>query len=68
VFRGKAFRRLGRLAPGASRTVRGSVRIKAGTPGLKRNLVAATAVNAKLVSDNADTRLLRQRQALAVTG
>ncbi len=60
--------KLGTLAPGARRTVRGSVLIKAGTPGLKRNLVLATAVNAQLVGDRADTRLLRQRQAPPVTG
>ena len=58
VLRGNAIWRLGTLAPGASRAVRGSVRIKAGTPGLKRNLVLATAINAKLVDDRADTRLL----------
>jgi hypothetical protein len=60
--------KLGTLAPGARRTVRGSVLIKAGTPGLKRNLVAAGAVNAQLVGDRADTRLLRQRRAPRVTG
>jgi uncharacterized repeat protein (TIGR01451 family) len=60
--------RLGTLAPGARRTIRGSVRITAGTPGLKRNMVFATAVNAQLVNDRADTRLLRQRRAPRVTG
>jgi len=61
--------KLGTLAPGARRTVRGSVLIKAGTPGLKRNLVAAGAVNAQLVGDRADTRLMRQqRRAPRVTG
>jgi uncharacterized repeat protein (TIGR01451 family) len=60
---------LGTLAPGARRTVRGSVLIKAGTPGMKTNLVAAGAVNAQLVGDRADTRLLRQqRRAPRVTG
>ena len=61
VVRGNALWRLGRLDPGERRTVRGSVRIQAGSPGLKRNLVLATAVNADLVSDAADTRLLRPR-------
>jgi hypothetical protein len=42
--------------------------MKSGTPGLKRNLVLATAVNANLASDHADTRLLRPRQAPPVTG
>jgi uncharacterized repeat protein (TIGR01451 family) len=54
--------KLGRLAPGARRTIRGSVLIKAGTPGLKSNLVAAGAVNAKLVGDRADTRLRAARR------
>ena len=44
------------------------MRIKAGTPGLKRNLVMATAVNAKVVIDRADSRLLGRRQAPPVTG
>ena len=56
--RGNAVWRLGTLAPGASRTVRGSVLIKAGTPGLKRNLALATAANAHLVASRADTRVL----------
>jgi uncharacterized repeat protein (TIGR01451 family) len=56
--RGNAVWRLGTLAPGASRTVRGSVLIKAGTPGLKRNLALATAANAHLVSSRVDTRVL----------
>ena len=38
--------------------VRGAVAVQAGTPGAKRNLVAATAVNAQLVSDRADARIL----------
>lgn len=58
VVRGNAIWRLSTLAPGAKRTVSGSVRVKAGTPGLKRNLVVATAVNARLVGDRADTRLI----------
>jgi hypothetical protein len=56
--RGNAVWRLGTLAPGASRTVRGSVLIKAGTPGLKRNLALATAANAHLVDSRVDTRVL----------
>jgi uncharacterized repeat protein (TIGR01451 family) len=66
--RGNAVWRLGRLAPGASRTVRGTIRIEAGTPGLKRNLVLANAANANLVRDVADTRIMRQRIAPRVTG
>ena len=61
VVRGNAIWRLGTLAPGATRTVRGSVRIKAGIPGLKRNLVLATAVNAQLASDRADIRSRSRR-------
>jgi uncharacterized repeat protein (TIGR01451 family) len=56
--RGNAVWRLGTLALGASRTVRGSVLIKAGTPGLKRNLALATAANAHLVDSRVDTRVL----------
>jgi uncharacterized repeat protein (TIGR01451 family) len=55
--RGNAVWRLGTLAPGATRTVRGSVVIEAGSPGLKRNIAAATATNAHLVADRADTRI-----------
>jgi uncharacterized repeat protein (TIGR01451 family) len=58
--RGNAVWRLGTLAPGASRTVRGSVLIKSGTPGLKRNITLATAANAHLVGARADTRVLRR--------
>jgi uncharacterized repeat protein (TIGR01451 family) len=61
--RGNAVWRLGTLAPGATRTVRGSVVIKAGTPGLKRNLTVATAANAHLVGARADTRVLGARAA-----
>jgi uncharacterized repeat protein (TIGR01451 family) len=68
VARGQAVWRLGRLAPGAKRTIRGSVRIQAGTPGWKRNLVLATAVNARLVNDVADTLVRARRQAPPVTG
>ena len=70
VVNGGAVWRLGRLVPGAKRTIRGSVLITAGTPGLKRNLVVATAVNAQLAADRADTRLraAQRGQAPAVTG
>ncbi len=68
VIRGNAVWRLGNLAPGASRTVRGSVRIQAGTPGLKRNLALTGAVNAQVAEDVADTRILRRRQPPPVTG
>jgi uncharacterized repeat protein (TIGR01451 family) len=71
VIGGAAVWRLGTLAPGAKHTIRGSVRILGGTPGLKRNLAAATAINAKLAGDRADTRLLRsraRRPAPPVTG
>jgi hypothetical protein len=69
VVRGVAVWRIGTLAPGASRTIRGSVRIESGTPGLKRNHALATAVNANLVIDRADTRVLAQRrQAPSFTG
>jgi uncharacterized repeat protein (TIGR01451 family) len=60
--RGNAVWRVGTLAPGASRTVSGTVRIKAGIPGLRRNVVIATASNARAVSDIADTRILGQRR------
>jgi uncharacterized repeat protein (TIGR01451 family) len=59
---GNAVWRLGDLAPGAKRTVRGTVRIVSATPGLKRNLALATADNANLVQDPADTRVLAQRR------
>jgi uncharacterized repeat protein (TIGR01451 family) len=65
---GWALWRIGRLAPGASRTIRGSVLIEAGSPGLKRNWVFAAAANAQLVQDPADTRIMRQRRAPRVTG
>jgi len=61
--RGNAVWRVGTLAPGASRTVRGSVRITSGAPGLKRNLAVAAAVNASVVIDPADVRVLPARRA-----
>jgi hypothetical protein len=69
LARGNAYWHLGTLAPGAKRTIRGTVRITAGTPGLKRNLVLATAVNAQTAQDNADTRVLAQQRVIPpVTG
>jgi uncharacterized repeat protein (TIGR01451 family) len=67
-IRGTLEWRFGTLAPGARRTVRGSVLIRAGTPGLKLNLAIATAVNAQLVVDRADTRVLGARTAPNFTG
>ena len=61
-IRGNAVWRVGPLAPGASRTVSGTVRIKAGVAGLRRNTVIATASNAPAVTDVADTRILRARR------
>jgi uncharacterized repeat protein (TIGR01451 family) len=57
-FRGAVEWRFGDLAPGARRTVRGSVVIGAGNPGLKRNLAFATAVNAQLHVARRDTRVI----------
>jgi hypothetical protein len=72
VVRRTALWNLGTLAPGARRTIRGSVVVDAGTPGLARNWVLATAVNAQLVADRADARILargiRQESAPPVTG
>jgi uncharacterized repeat protein (TIGR01451 family) len=67
--RGHAIWRVGTLRPGETRTIRGSVQVKAGTPGLKRNLVLAGAVNAQLARDVTDTLVLAQRRIIpAVTG
>jgi hypothetical protein len=66
--RGNAVWRLGTLAPGATRTVRGSVIIKSGTPGLKRNLALATALNANLARNRVDTRVLAARARPQFTG
>ena len=60
VVRGAAVWRLGTLAPGASRTIRGSVLVNGGSPGLKRNIVLATAVNAAAVAGRANTLLAAQ--------
>jgi uncharacterized repeat protein (TIGR01451 family) len=68
LVRGGAMWRFGRLAPGASRTVRGTVRIKAATPGRVHNVAFATAVNAKIADDRTDTRVLRRRTPRPVTG
>ena len=63
LVRGNAVWRVGTLAPGASRTVTGSVRLTSGAPGLKRNLAVAAAVNASVAIDPADVRVLRARRA-----
>ncbi len=67
IVRGNAVWRIGTLEPSESRTVRGSVRIKAGTPGRKRNWVVATAIDAPLSADHADTRV-RARALPIFTG
>jgi uncharacterized repeat protein (TIGR01451 family) len=62
---------IGTLAPGASRTIAGTVRIVSGTPGKKHNTVLASANNADTVSAYADTslRVLAQRRIIPpVTG
>jgi hypothetical protein len=68
--RGNAVWRLGDLAPGRSRVIRGVVRIDSAAPGLKTNTAIATAVNAALVQAQTDTRVLPRRVAVlpAVTG
>ena len=69
LVRGYAVWRLGTLAPGAKRTVHGTVLIKAGTPGLKRNIAIAGAINAPIVSDQVDMRVRAARGAVVpVTG
>ena len=59
---------LGTLAPGQSRTIRGTIRIEAGTAGTFRNYAGATAVNANAVIAHTDTRILNARQAPRFTG
>ena len=69
VAQGNATWVLGPLAPGAKRTIRGTVRLLAGIPGLHHNKVFATAANANLARDDADTRILAQRRVIPpVTG
>jgi hypothetical protein len=52
-----------------ARRWQGEWQIEAGSPGLKRNLALATAVNANLAGDDADTRVLAQRRIIPpVTG
>ena len=60
MARGSVTWNLGTLAPGARRTIRGSVLISGGTPGLKRNVALAAAANARVADDHADTRLIGQ--------
>ena len=69
VIRGNAVWSLGDLAPGETRTVRGSVRITSSSLGRVRNTALATASNAGVVVNQADTRVLAQRRfAPPVTG
>ena len=63
---GGAVWRLGTIAPGQSKTVRGTVLIVTATPGRRRNAVIATAANAEAVSDYADTRILGARSLALV--
>jgi uncharacterized repeat protein (TIGR01451 family) len=58
--------RLGRLAPGASRTVRLPVRVLASTAGRRCNVARASAGNAATVRDRACTRVVRAEVAGAV--
>ena len=60
--------RLGTLAPGHSRTIRGTIRIEAGAAGTFRNYTGATALNANAVFAHFDTRILTPPPAPAVTG
>ena len=43
--------------PGSSKTIRGSVRLKAAQPGQIRNLVYALAANSRLANDAALARV-----------
>ena len=65
---GMAVWHLGDLAPGQSRRVTGTVVVRSGTAGIKRNRVFASASNARLVNDQADTRLLGRRRGPSFTG
>ncbi len=71
VAGGSATWNIGTLAPGASRTVSGSVVLASATPGKKRNRVFASATNAETVNAYADTRVrfIAQRRVIPpVTG
>ncbi len=71
VAGGSATWNIGTLAPGASRTVSGSVVLASGTPGKKRNWVFASATNAETATASADTRVrfIAQRRVIPpVTG
>jgi uncharacterized repeat protein (TIGR01451 family) len=68
VVRGHALWRLGNLAPGQSRVIRGTVRLSSGTPGLKRNIAVAAGINTFVAHSVADTRILARRRAIPVTG
>ena len=61
IIRGDAVWKLGTLAPGASRTVRGSVVITGATPGIARNTAIVAAANAPLGVHQVDTRVLPAR-------
>jgi uncharacterized repeat protein (TIGR01451 family) len=68
LVRGTAIWTIPSIPPGASSRVTGSIRIAAGTPGLKRNVVIAAADNASAAASRRDTRLLAPRRAPRVTG
>lgn len=69
MVRGDAVWRIGTLAPGESRTVRGSVLIESGNVGIARNTAQVIAANATPALSQTDTRILPARRiAPAVTG
>jgi uncharacterized repeat protein (TIGR01451 family) len=68
IVRRTAIWRLGTLAPGASRTIRGTVRLQAAPPGRMRNVALAGAANARVATAQADTRIRGARRVPPVTG
>jgi uncharacterized repeat protein (TIGR01451 family) len=70
IVRRTAIWSLGTLAPGASRTIRGTVRLQAARPGRLRNVALAGAANARVATAQADTRIrgARQPRVPPVTG
>ena len=62
VVRGNAVWTIGTLAPGETRTVRGSVVLTSSTLGIVRNTAIATASNAGVVVHQADVRVLAARR------
>ncbi len=69
VVRGNAVWTIGTLAPGQTRTVRGSVVLTSSTLGIVRNTAIATASNAGVAVRQADVRVLAARTIRpAVTG